>query len=358
MIARTVTVVTSARGSGAVRFRISAASGRSLSAVGTSPRIDWNLPSVGGTSAQIAADRANGLVIRGAAEMGMNINWGGLDLASDPVRVNGHAAAGADAYAAMLRQINGPQANPWDPPMFDRNNPWNDRPLAESAHDLAEAMYGPLWSDRPYALRHDPYGSDGRFSGGARVGSIWDVDTLTLALRNGQGGLDRLLAQPFNVLLTWGAGALDLDLHMTGPSGIGQTDRFHIYYAARGSLAVFPFAELIKDCICRSGSEVILTTQLIRGGVYRISVFNFGDQSGSSTNLSSAAGAQLQVVRGGQAVSQGDGTTIVGGHVIYTGAPPPGQPGNTWVAVEIDPNTGHITAPNTVTQNAGSPDVH
>ena len=48
------------------------------------------------------------------------------------------------------------------------------------------------------------------------------------------------------------------------------------------------------------------------------------------------------VVRGGAAVSVGNGTTIEGGTVVFRGTPTPGQPGNTWVGVEIDPRTGQI----------------
>jgi hypothetical protein len=48
------------------------------------------------------------------------------------------------------------------------------------------------------------------------------------------------------------------------------------------------------------------------------------------------------IVRGGAAVSVGNGTTIQGGTVVFAGAPTAGRPGNTWVGVEIDPRTGQI----------------
>jgi hypothetical protein len=169
-----------------------------------------------------------------------------------------------------------------------------------------------------------------------------------------RGGLDRLLAQPFNVVLTWGAGAFDLDLHMTGPRGESAADRFHIYYAAPGNLTAQPFAQLIKDCICSSGSEVILTSALNTGGLYRVSVFNFGDQSATSTNLSGASNAVVQIVRGGTTQSVGNGTTIVGGRVIVSAAVPTSGAGNTWVAAQLDPRNGRITVPGTITQSPGS----
>ena len=166
-----------------------------------------------------------------------------------------------------------------------------------------------------------------------------------------------MLAQPFNVLLTWGAGAYDLDLHMTGPLP-ATTDRFHIYYAAQGNLTTAPFAQLIRDCICNSGSEVILTSALTRNsGVYRVSVFNFGDQSASSLNLANLSQATIQIVRGGTAVSVGNGTTIEGGRTLLTVRPPASQSGNTWVAAEINPSNGRISAPGAIVQSGSSDGV-
>lgn len=227
-------------------------------------------------------------------------------------------------------------------------------PLGPSEEDIRTANRG------DYDLQTDPTGRLGRESGGYVAASLFsgEVDYLTRSFVNGRNGLQGLLAQPFNVLLTWGAGANDIDLHMTGPTGPGNPDRFHIFFAARGSLQSFPFAELIRDCICKSGSEVILTSSLLGGGVYRVSAFNFGDQSATSTNLSNAAEARIQIVRGGVAVPQGNGTTIQGGRLILDTRAPVGQPGNTWVAVELDPSTGRITVPARITQSRSAEDVH
>ena len=106
------------------------------------------------------------------------------------------------------------------------------------------------------------------------------------------------------------------------------------YFGAQGNLEAFPFAALIRDCICNSGSEVILTTNLLGGGVYRVSVFNFGDQAANSNNLSNLSNATITIVRGGVATGQGSGTTIVGGRTILTTQVPNGRLGNTWVAAE------------------------
>jgi hypothetical protein len=217
---------------------------------------------------------------------------------------------------------------------------------------LASAAY------RNFQLQADPTGRWGRESGGRLAASLLDQGGyLRQTTANGLGGLTALLAQPFNVVLTWGAGAFDLDLHMTGPLGAQTTNRFHIYYAATGNLTAQPFAALIRDCICNSGSEVVLTSALNSGGVYRVSVFNFGDQSASSTNLANASQATIQIVRGGTTQAVGNGTTIVGGRNLLTVTAPSGQPGNTWVAAEINPNNGRITVPRAIVQSEGSGNV-
>jgi hypothetical protein len=263
-------------------------------------------------------------------------------LAGGPL-VDGLTAIDSRPELTSLMNLSG--LNPY-------NTPWNTTPQPDNKR-IASANFS-----RGNFIQRDPGGRLG-LQIGRDVANLLDdqIQYLGTLVSNDLRGLETLLAQPFNVLLTWGAGGNDLDLHLTGPTGVGSTDRFHISYENRGSQTAFPFAELIKDCICRSGSEVILTSQLIKGGVYRISTFNFGDQSATSINLANAAGAQLQIVRGGEAVSVGNGTTINGGRVIYSGTPPTGQAGNTWVGVEINAANGRITAPNIITQSGNSDSV-
>ncbi|MGQ0659240.1 MAG: hypothetical protein ACT4N3_00035, partial [Sphingosinicella sp.] len=320
-------------------------SGRSFSSAGNSPRMDWYLPGFGALSDELAFYDAMGWLFRSASEGGPWIEWGQLDLANVAVRVNGNGQPMPGSLAEFLRDnyyVNFPAF--WDGALnFDM---WQYDPIADRDRELARLLYGPLWSDRPYRLTFDPTGRLGQFSpDSVLAGFLSDLsfdDFLVSLLRGGIGGLDRLRAQPFNVLLTWRQGAFDVDLHMTGPTGLPDNSRFHIFYAATGALDRPPFAQLIRDCICRSGSEAILTTQLLQGGVYRISAFNFGNQSTSSTELSTNADLRLLIVRGGAAVSVGNGTTIQGGTVVFAGAPTAGRPGNTWVGVEIDPRTGQI----------------
>jgi hypothetical protein len=211
----------------------------------------------------------------------------------------------------------------------------------------------------PFDVRYNRDGRESLESGGYLAANLFDNEDAYLRwlTANGLSGLDALLAQPFNVILTWGANANDLDLHMTGPLGASTNSRFHIYYSAPGDLQNQPYAQLIKDCICSSGSEVILTSALNRGGVYRVSVFNFGDQSAGSSNLSNASEAKIQIVRGGKTQSAGNGTTIVGGKTILTTTVPNGGQGNTWTAVELDPKNGRITVPRRIKQSPNSSSV-
>ncbi len=341
-------------------MRSLSSAGTSLSSAGTSLGFDLQLPGFGPSTAQLALDRANGLLIDAADEWHTPTDWPSDDIGDHSIRVSTGGRSTDPALASLndLRDQGGYDALYG---ALHGDNLWQDQPLAETGHDLAEALYGPLWSDRPYRIQSNAAGQWGGFTGGIDVASLSGLSPSqlrALTANDVSGGLTRLLAQPFNVLLTWGAGAYDLDLHMTGPIAEGDADRFHIYFSAKGALDGTPYAQLIKDCICNSGSEVILTSALVQGQVYRISVFDYGDQDAASTNLSQASDAVLQIVRGGTAVSVGNGTTIEGGHVIYTGSPTTGGAGNTWLAVEIDPKTGKIRAPDTILQSPGSDNVH
>lgn len=259
-----------------------------------------------------------------------------MSLAGDVLwsRLNGTSGSYGDPGSSMLSPFNPLLNDAW------RNN--GQRTL--TADELARIAAGML---------ADP---DRVSAGAGRVGNLTGLDDnelLRLASTD-LGGLRSLLAQPFNVLLTWGAGAYDLDLHMTGPLA---GDRFHVYFSDRGSQADAPYAELIRDCVCTNGSEVILTSTLNQGGVYRVSVFNYGDQSADSTALGTpSANVQLSIVRGGEAVGVGQGTTIQNGTTIFSGTPSGGA-GNTWRAVEINPANGRIFFVDQIVQSGSSDSV-
>lgn len=275
----------------------------------------------------------------------MAVNWGdGSAIWSTPSMDWGGGMSSAGSPGPSLA------GGPWALPLGSDTT--------VNRHSASNGFY----TDLGYQRIADPTGRlgqrsvDGQLAG--FVGEVTVAELLRVLRTSGVSGLNALLAQPFNVILTWGGGANDVDLHMTGPLDGGG--RFHIYYAAPGDLNGPPHAALIHDCICTNGSEVILLSQLNQGGVYRISAFDFGNQSPGSTELtSSAANLQLQIVRGGVAVSQGAGTTIEGGQIVFTLRPTPGQAGNTWVGVEIDPQNGAILGiDRTVVSTGGGADVN
>lgn len=162
---------------------------------------------------------------------------------------------------------------------------------------------------------------------------------------------------PLHILISWGATVSDLDIHLTGPQ---ETSRFHIFYLNTGDLQNEPKAAIIDDCISTNCSEVIRINELNKGGVYRASVYNFGDQDINSNSLSSSD-IEIEVIRGGTYIeNEGDtdfGSTVSGGQSIFKGSPTAGQNGNTWQAIEIDPNNGNVDFINRITNFNNSVDV-
>lgn len=306
----------------------------SLSAAGNSPSSVGNSLSSAGTSLS-------------------SVGWSLSSVGYSP------SSVGWSLSSAGIPYTNG--TNAFSDPMWQslfamgtRSNMFGDRGMNDVGQ-LANAAY----RAGNMEVRSNFDGRESRESGGYVAASLFTHDDpyLRQLMNNGFTGLDRLLAQPFNVILTWGQNSYDLDLHMTGPLGEGSAERFHIYFSAEGDLESQPYAALIKDCVCNAGSEVILTTALNGGGVYRVSVFNYGDDAATSTNLANASEARIQIVRGGTTQSVGNGTTIVGGHTILDVTAPAGQPGNTWTAVELDPANGRITVPRRISQSNSSGDV-
>ncbi len=162
---------------------------------------------------------------------------------------------------------------------------------------------------------------------------------------------------PIHILVSWGSSVTDLDIHLTGPQGSG---RFHIFYLSTGDLENAPHAAIIDDCISTNCSEVIRINDLNKNGVYRASVYNFGDQDKNSDSLSSS-NVEIEVIRGGTYVpTDGDtdaGNLVSGGQSIFKGSPTAGEVGNTWQAIEINSNSGDINFINKITNFENSRDV-
>ena len=70
--------------------------------------------------------------------------------------------------------------------------------------------------------------------------------------------------------LTWGASPADIDSHLRTPDGT------HVFYSAKGSLTVAPFASLDVDDVTGFGPEVT-TIRRPRVGIYRFYLKNFSE---------------------------------------------------------------------------------
>lgn len=311
------------------------------------PALAGGAPGILVAMAETASDAGAG--VRVAQGPGLSVT------ALVQAQITGFAGAQALAQALLSQtqlnqimgnyQLNVGATGANQPPPAAQNNAVNQ--------GLAAAVTATLVSGVQPGVTGGMAGTSGR-PGFIQTPSITPLTTL------GSGGnlvsqtASGTVSTPFHIQVTWGAAGHDLDLHLTGP----QNSRFHVYYANVGSLNSQPFAKLHGDCTCSSGSEVITVQRFNAGEVYRASVFNFGNQSTTSTNLSTASEVQLRVVRGGGVVSrEGGGHTVNGGTTVTTLRPTAGQAGNTWKAVEINPATGQITTPNQILNSSSSSSV-
>ncbi len=138
------------------------------------------------------------------------------------------------------------------------------------------------------------------------------------------------------IVLTWGASPSDLDSHLTGPLALGG--RFHVYYAAEGSLTAAPWAALDLDDTSSFGPETITIVQYV-AGVYRYSVHDYSNSDLTSSTALSTSGARVDVYRGAE---------LVGSFF------PPGQDGTLWTVFELDGTTLTLTPIGTMSYESDS----
>ena len=169
------------------------------------------------------------------------------------------------------------------------------------------------------------------------------------------------LPTPFNIFISWGSGARDLDLYLTGPTtasgGVTSSPSFTVSYLNSGSLTSQPFAFYHVDSQVPNGSEAITINKWNPGDNYLAYVHNYTDRgSTSSTVLSSSSGVNMQLIRGGTVTiipigsgsDAGTAAKVTGGTVLQTILPPTDKIGTYWSAVAINPNTGVITPQNII----------
>jgi hypothetical protein len=131
------------------------------------------------------------------------------------------------------------------------------------------------------------------------------------------------------IVLTWGSTPSDLDAHLTGPTE--SLTRFHVYYAAPGSLTSSPYASLDVDDTDSFGPETITIARQL-SGAYRYSVHDFSNRASTSSTALALSGARVDLYVGSTRLKQ-----------FFV----PNQPGTLWTVLELNGST--ITAINTMT---------
>lgn len=110
-------------------------------------------------------------------------------------------------------------------------------------------------------------------------------------------------AKKIKIILTWGTGAKDLDLHLVGPSNTGYdcqaynapaientaSSKFHIYFQQKycaniGTSAPYGSANMAVDDTYEYGPEIINLNDGYADGAYKVSVFNNDTTAPNWTN--------------------------------------------------------------------------
>jgi hypothetical protein len=141
------------------------------------------------------------------------------------------------------------------------------------------------------------------------------------------------------IVLTWTYPPSDLDSHLTGPIP-GSINRFHVYWAARGSITTSPYARLDLDNVSRQTDNRPETITIYQqfDGVYRYSVHNYSNRSSTYSYALSNSNAQVRVYRGG--------------NLIATFNVPANQEGTLWTVFEL--NDDIITPINAMSYHSSS----
>ncbi|MFH1422137.1 MAG: carboxypeptidase regulatory-like domain-containing protein [Planctomycetota bacterium] len=141
------------------------------------------------------------------------------------------------------------------------------------------------------------------------------------------------------IVLTWGATPSDLDSHLTCPVS-GSIERFHIYYANKGSIDTSPYVALDLDDITSYGPETTTIYQQI-DGIYRFSIHDYSNKYSASSYALSNSGAQIRVYRGE--------------NLIANFSVPSNQGGTLWTVFEMSGET--ITSVNRMSYESSSGNI-
>jgi hypothetical protein len=162
-----------------------------------------------------------------------------------------------------------------------------------------------------------------------------------------------MLPTPFNIAISWGSGAQDLDLYLQAGTNTP------IYFGNQGSTTSAAYYHL--DSVVANGGEVITVNSWTAGQTYYAYVKDytngvFPNPNPNSTVLSSSSGVNMQLFRGGTvsivSIPNGSKASVTGGTQVGQTYTVPsnlqGTAGNQWQVVSINPSTGVITPINTI----------
>jgi hypothetical protein len=142
----------------------------------------------------------------------------------------------------------------------------------------------------------------------------------------------KLSNDQLRVVLNWGESPWDLDLHATGPDGLGG--RFHVFYNSSYFASGDSTVALDTDDRYSYGPETITITKAIPG-VYQFSVHNYSNGGATPDSLDTSlatSGAQVRVFQGNSLVSEFN--------------VPTGKDGTLWTVFRLE--NGVITPVNTI----------
>lgn len=159
----------------------------------------------------------------------------------------------------------------------------------------------------------------------------------------------RIVEAPADIVLNWGVRPADLDSHLTGPVDASGRERFHTFYANRGSLDAAPNALLYRDDTSHGVGRENLPEQtrinVTQPGVYNFYVHDYSNmhQTGSMEMSNSGARVSLHSA-GNRELPEGRN---LGTKVAEYGIPT-NREGTAWHVFELDTRRNVITPVNTL----------
>lgn len=159
----------------------------------------------------------------------------------------------------------------------------------------------------------------------------------------------RIVEAPADIVLNWGVRPADLDSHLTGPVDASGRERFHTFYANRGSLDTAPNALLYRDDTSHGVGRENLPEQtrinVTQPGIYNFYVHDYSNRHQTGSMEMSNSGAQVSLhSAGNRELPEGRN---LGTKVAEYGIPT-NREGTAWHVFELDTRRNVITPVNTL----------